>query len=689
MQPSVVQSQHIVRLNLGEARDAGTYLLKLAAVALAYFAAGRLGLAVPFTSGNVSPMWPPAGIALAAVLLLGAEIAPGIVVGAFLVNLLSGIPLAAAAGIGLGSTMGPLTGAALLGRIPGFQSSLTRLRDVLGLCTFAALGGTAVSATVGVMSLTLGRVDAWAGFWSAWTVWWLGDGMGVLLVAPLILTARRLLAEEIRGRMAEFLILLAATLCFCLFLFDSRVGFGVAEDTFGFAVFPFVIWAAVRFGVGGAALSAAVVAVAAIWETASGYGPFARNLSSLHNAAILQSFLAVISVSGLALAAAIAERQRAERALQRQTEEALATASQGLHLAQQTASIGTWEWDIAAGRITWSPELEQIHGFAPSSFDGRYETFLASVQSEDREWVQQAVQEALTKHAPYDVEYRSVRPDGSEYWTSARGRVFFDAEGQPLKMVGICMDITTRKQAEEALRRSETLAATGRLAATMAHEINNPLEAVTNLLYLACHDSEVSERARGHLLLADQELRRVSQLARQTLGFYRDTSSPKEIDVAQTLEDVLLVYDRKLQAKGLSVVKKYADQGNVVAVVGDVRQVLSNLVANAIDACADGGTLVLRVARSRDWKSDGRTGIRVVIADNGCGISEEQRARIFEPFFTTKRDVGTGLGLWITNSIVEKHGGSIRFRTPSSTAPTGTVFSVFLPQSAQARGAAA
>lgn len=687
MQQCVAASRRILRPERGEARTAGVYFLQLAAVAFAYFAAGRLGLAVPFTSGNVSPVWPPAGIALAALLLLGNEIAPAIAVGAFLVNLLSGILPLTAAGIGMGSTLGALAGAALLRKIPGFEPSLTRLRDVLGLCTFAALGGTAISATFGVMALTLGRVHAWAGIGSAWTIWWLGDAMGILLVAPLLLTVERMVHEDARGRWPEFLILLAATVCFCLFLFDSRLGFGIAEDTFGFAVFPLVIWAAVRFGVGGAASTAAIVSAVAIWETAAGYGPFVRDFSPVHNAAILQSFLAVISLSGLSLAAAIAERQRAERALQRQIEEALATASQGLHLAQQTASIGTWEWNIPAGRITWSPELEQIHGIAPGSFDGRYDSFLSSVHPDDRQWVQQAVQEALTRQSPYDVEYRSVRPDGNVYWTSARGRVVFDAEGRPLKMVGICMDITSRKQAEEALRRSEKLAATGRLAATMAHEINNPLEAVTNLLYLACNDPFMSQRPREYLLLADQELRRVSHIAKQTLGFYRDTSSPKVLEVGQTLDEVLLIYEKKLQAKALNIRKKYAPDASVLAVAGDVRQVLSNLVANAIDACSEGGTLVLRVANSRDWKQGERMGVRVSIADNGCGISEEQRGKVFEPFFTTKRDIGTGLGLWVSNSIVEKHGGFIRFRTRSGSPPTGTIFSVFLPHTAQATAA--
>jgi serine phosphatase RsbU (regulator of sigma subunit) len=347
MQQSLAESRGTLGPHLREARTAGTYLLQLATVALAYFAAGRLGLAVPFTSGNVSPVWPPAGIALAAVLLLGNEIAPGIALGAFFVNFLSGIPLLASAGIGVGSTLGPLTGAALLREVPVFHPSLIRLRDVLALFVFGAVCGTAVSASIGVVALTVAGVHAWAGFGPAWLIWWLGDGMGILLVTPLILTGGRMVREDSKGQWAEFLILLAATVCFCLFLFDNRVGFGIAEDTFALAVFPFVIWAAVRFGVGGAAFSTAVVSAVTIWETATGYGPFVRHLSPLHNAAVLQSFLAVISVSGLSLAAAIVERQGAERALQRHTEDALATASHSLHLAQQTASIAEREMEIA------------------------------------------------------------------------------------------------------------------------------------------------------------------------------------------------------------------------------------------------------------------------------------------------------------------------------------------------------
>lgn len=250
-----------------------------------------------------------------------------------------------------------------------------------------------------------------------------------------------------------------------------------------------------------------------------------------------------------------------------------------------------------------------------------------------------------------------------------------DSSGHVIGASKIARDISERKRAEEALRRTEKLAAAGRLAATIAHEINNPLEAVTNLIYLAKRNPSNASRL---LDMAGQELESVSHIARQTLGFYRETSSPVRFNVSEALENVLSMYTHRMDGRGIEVNRQYDRQVEMMGLAGEIRQVFSNLIVNAIDSMANGGRLYLRVSRTNYWRQPG-SGVRITIADAGSGIPRENRRKIFEAFYTTKVEIGTGLGLWVTRGIVEKHNGSIRFRSSIADGRSGTVFSVFLP----------
>src|SRR3984957_20646360 len=251
-----------------------------------------------------------------------------------------------------------------------------------------------------------------------------------------------------------------------------------------------------------------------------------------------------------------------------------------------------------------------------------------------------------------------------------------NARGEIVGASFIARDISSEKQSEEAIRRSEKLATAGRLAASIAHEINNPLEAVLNLLYLARHDSG---HAGEYLTLAEKEVGRVARLAQQALGFVRDASSPSSMNPVAIVDEILELYSRKLEGRRINVLRRYRGTPQIAGYSGEVRQLLANLLVNAVDAMADGGSLYIRVAVAHD-RTNHREGVRITVADNGAGIHHDNLRQIFEPFYTTKKETGTGLGLWVSRGIVQKHGGSIRVRSRTGGAITGTVFSVFLPE---------
>ena len=235
------------------------------------------------------------------------------------------------------------------------------------------------------------------------------------------------------------------------------------------------------------------------------------------------------------------------------------------------------------------------------------------------------------------------------------------------------------QHAADMMRDNQKLITMGRLAASIAHEINNPLEAVTNLLYLLRHETELSDAGANYLSLAERELARVTQISKQTLNFYRDTVTPIRVKPADLLEETLMLYARKLAEKRVEVVRQYKADDMLTVFPGEMRQVFSNLITNAIEAVAPGGKLYLRLRHSRMWSDAGVAGLRILIADNGTGIDVEARRHLGQLFFTTKGQSGTGLGLWVTRSIVQRYGGNIQVYSSTRREAHGTVFSIFMP----------
>jgi PAS domain S-box-containing protein len=242
----------------------------------------------------------------------------------------------------------------------------------------------------------------------------------------------------------------------------------------------------------------------------------------------------------------------------------------------------------------------------------------------------------------------------------------------------ILRDVTKRRQVEQALLRSEKLASVGRMAASIAHEINNPLGAVTNLLFLVQEIDDLPESARRYLEIADGELKRVAHITRQSLGFYREGNAAALTSVNAVMESAVDLLKSKIAAKRAVIEREWDGDVEITAVAGELRQVFSNLLANSLDAIDEGGTIKLRVSAGTA-SGKGHRCVRVTIADNGKGIPASSRKHLFEPFFTTKGTIGTGLGLWVSKRIVGHHGGSIQMRSNASGSQRGTIFSIVLP----------
>lgn len=264
-----------------------------------------------------------------------------------------------------------------------------------------------------------------------------------------------------------------------------------------------------------------------------------------------------------------------------------------------------------------------------------------------------------------------VRPDGSEIAIDDSAAPILDREGNITGVVLVFRDVSAQREVEKAMRISEKLATAGKLAATVAHEINNPLEAAANLLYLLSDDSGLTEEGRSYLKLAEEQLSRVSHITRQTLAFYRDPRQPQPLLLKSVCERILDLYRPRFKNKSLQVDSHLEDNLRVFGTEGELAQVISNLVTNAIDATPQNGAVNIRVARGTDHQ-----GV-ITVSDNGSGIAPQNVNKVFEPFFTTKKDVGTGLGLWVSKEIVEKLGGTIEATSPGENQ--GATFLVSLP----------
>lgn len=406
----------------------------------------------------------------------------------------------------------------------------------------------------------------------------------------------------------------------------------------------------------------------------------ARNRDILGNVSLLERPIRPVT---LVSAARSALRARARQYEIRDHLNTLTQVTQALGQSEQryrslvsASSSLVWLADAEGGARDSQPDWEHFTGQTADQYVGS--GWLDAVHPGDREDVRRTWKEAIADRKGAELQFRLQRPNGSHRLVQWRVVPVLDASGDLLEWVATCTDIQDKAALQHALQNAEKFAIAGKLAGTIAHDINNPLEGVTNLVYLIAttsHDPNVREYAHT----AQRELSRIGDITRQTLTFYRYSTERELVDLRAILEAVVNLLSNQISGKRITVTLKFSDLRPVRCFASEIRQVIANIVTNAIDAMPWGGRLIVRAGLRSDWKDGGAKGLHITIADTGHGINREVRQRIFEPFFSTKQEKGNGLGLWITSEFIRKNRG--RFALKSSTRPghSGTVFCLFFP----------
>ena len=433
-----------------------SYAAGVLLVAVAYYTAAKLGLRLALVGRNITPFWPPTGIAVVAFLVLGRSVWPGVALAALVVNLPITTGVLPAAATAAGNTLAPLVAATLLAKV-GFRREIDRLRDATAIVFVGALLSMTISASVGTGVLVASGALPADELPGSWAVWWAGDAMGVLVVTPFVLSLVQPWRRPGRPRWKH----LEAAVLFALIAAVSVVAIG-ADPHLMFLVIPLLGWAAWRFQQRGAAPAALLVVVVASWAAAKGIGPF-RAGTMLEKMLILQAFNATVAFCSFFFAALVSERMQAHQALERAAaglEARVRQRTSQLSDAQQVAHIGSWEWLIPQHRVSWSDELYRIHGHLPQEFPVTFETALDQVHSEDAARIRSNTEAALRRADDHDlprIEYRITRPDGAERVLLGKAKVYVGPNREPLRMVGTVQDVTEARKAEREHRIAETL----------------------------------------------------------------------------------------------------------------------------------------------------------------------------------------------------------------------------------------
>jgi PAS domain S-box-containing protein len=646
-------------------------IVRILALAAVYAVVARLGLAIDAVDGFATLVWPPTGIALATLVLAGPRLWPGVLLGAFAVNLWVGAPVAVAAAIAVGNTFEAVLGAHALRRL-GFQATLDRVRDVGGLVLLAALGTTLVSASIGVLSLRLaGRVPA-ADIGEAWRDWWLGDLTGDLVIAPLLLTwARRPTVTLDPLRPLAVVALTIAPLLVAVLVFVLPLPQALLPFRRSFLLFPALVWPALRFGPRGVAAMTFLISVVAIAGTVGGHGLFAHGRPR-DNLAALQVFIAAMAIGLLVLGALVAERRRAELA-----------AHQG-HALLRAVVDGTTDpvfaKDLDGRYLLINQAGARTLGRPVSEILGQGDSVLFPAASAPANTALD--RSVVASGEPLTSEESVVISGDTQVFLSTKAP-FRDEHGHVVGLVGIARDITERKRNEKAL--IDAVGARDEFLSIASHELRTPLTVLAIELgglrrrlqkVPPAVAATVNEVIGGKLDNTLRQTDRLNRLIENLLEVSRISSGRLRID-REPLDLAALVAD---------VVERFAETASHVGctlalhaaapVPGHwdrlrLEQVVTNLLSNALKYGA-GKPVELTVT------SDGARA-SLAVRDHGIGIGAADIARIFGRFeraVSPRHFGGLGLGLYITRQIAEAHGGAIRV---DSRPDEGSTFTVDLP----------
>lgn len=673
------------------------YVGLIGLVSLAYFLAAELGLRVASVHTNVSPVWPPTGIAIAALLIFGRRLWPAVLIGALVANLWTEISAPVAAGIAIGNTLEALTASYLLKHPISSDEFLSSIRSVLKFVLCAVVISPMVSATIGNLTLLLGGEAQWSEIARLWVTWWLGDGFGALIVAPFILAwdARS------RDRLSSKAILEGSVLLVLLFIV-SMVVFGGwipgSDKRYPIAhlCLPFLIWAALRFDQRAMSLATLLLGSVAVWGTSRGYGTFVHGGPN-ESLLLLQMFIGTAALLTYLLYAVMRERARAEA-------EKLALAAQVQLQRKRVEDIVAhlpgvvWEaWgapDAATQRIDFvSSYVETMLGYSVEEWLSTPNFWLTIVHEDDREAAGSRAAKNFAEGGKGINRFRWIAKDGREIWVEGQSVVVSDEQGNPVGMRGVTMDINASVKAQE--ERAESLRAerearaqaeqANRLKdeflATVSHELRTPLNAIVGWARLLrsgqldagnlAHAFEVIER---NAWAQKQIIEDMLDVSRIITGKLRIGLVPLEL--SSVIQAAIDVVRPAAEAKDI-VIRSQFDPPDLL-VSGDaarLQQITWNLLSNAVKFSSSGGIVEISVTRQ-----NGNAEIKVI--DNGPGIPQSFLPHIFERFSqadssSTRRHGGLGLGLAITRHLVELHGGSVS--AANREDGKGAVLTVKLP----------
>jgi len=676
----------------------------MAGVTMVYIVAGIVGLLFAAPNPAATALWPPAGIAVAALLVLGLRAWPLAAVGAFLTNLITIHHPAASAVIAAGNTVEYLVAAALTMRVARGRLAFDRGADVFRFTFVAAIVAPAIAASAGTAALRYWNLAPSGETWKIWLTWWLGDATGIALYAPLcvLLITPQPAPRAGRTELAALAATVALVLC---------IVFGLPADVqrnlpLAVLFLPLMLWSAFRVDARTTAALSVVMSIVAVYRTLGEFGPFKLGPPD-ESLLMVQSIVAILSLLMLAVAAEAGFRRRVEadmrllnESLERRVEERTAELTRmrdRLVEAQALALIGSWEWDVRTNALWWSEELCRIFGV--SAAPAGYEPYLKLIHPGDRERTDAEVKQAIQTGQPYTLEHRILRSDGEQRVLYARGRVELDATGAPRRLVGTGHDITERLRAEEArlqliqeqakLREAEDAnRAKDAFLATLSHELRTPLNAALGWTHILRESMRESERDDRAVQAIYRNLQLQSRIVSDILDISRITKGelPLERDIVamRTVFDAAVDMVREAAvARGVAIDIRSVGSPTVLGDNRRLQQVAWNLLSNAVKFAAEGGRVTVSILESAD-------SVECSVEDDGPGIAPAFLPHVFEQFrqadsSSTREHGGLGLGLAIAQAIVAMHEGTI---VAGNRASGGAVLVVRLPKSRLLEGMA-